>query len=402
MAENTEKLHIEQWAKDFDHADPRYNESAPEIWAGLRSSCPVAHTERYGGVWLPVRHEDVREIAYNTEHFSSVGVVVSSAPVDWENAPLGGAPPITSDPPAHHDARRILLPAFSPKAVNAYEEDIRALCRDLLDRAPVLDGVLDAANHYAAHIPVKVIARMLGLPQEDADLFRGFIHDVLEAVDVDPLERVANFEKLTTYIDHQIESHRSNPRDGLISYLIEQQDETGEPMSNQRIGGTVLLLLIAGIDTTWSAIGSALLHLAENPQDLETLQSRPELVGNAIEELLRAYAPVTMARVVTKDVQVGEVTMRRGDWTLLCFPAANRDPEEFPDPDVVDFERQENRHAAFGLGIHRCLGSNLARLELRIAVEEFIARYRTFRVDGQVTWSVGQVRGPRTLPLRVS
>jgi cytochrome P450 len=390
------------WATDFDHAHPMYNANAAAIWQELRGSCPVAHTDRYGGAWLPTRHEDVRSIAYDTEHFSSVGVVVSSVLTDWENAPLGGAPPITSDPPAHHDARRLLLPAFAPKAIEPWEPEVRALCRQLLDEAsPDENGVVDAAVAYAAHIPVNVISRMLGLPLEDAGLFRGFVHDVLEAVDIDPLERMAAFDNLTRYIDGAIEGHRHHDGDDLTCYLIRQRNADGEPLSNAHIGGSILLLLIAGIDTTWSAIGSALHHLAEHPADLERLVREPALMPAAIEELLRAYAPVTMARVVAQDVEIGGVTMRRGEWTLLPFPAANRDPQVFTDPDTVDFDREENRHSAFGLGIHRCIGSNLARLELRVAVEEFINRYPRFAGAGEVTWSVGQVRGPRRLPLQV-
>lgn len=401
-AADPERSGCPHWATDFDHAHPAYNAHAHTIWADLREGCPVAHTDRYGGAWLPTRHEDVRKIAYDTENFSSVGVVVSSIQPDWENAPLGGAPPITSDPPAHHEARRLLLPAFSPKAIEPWEPEVRALCRDLLAAAsPDADGILDAAAAYAAHIPVNVISRMLGLPLEDADTFRGFVHDVLEAVDIDPLERMAAFDNLTRYIDASIEDHRRTPQDDLIGYLIEQRDPAGAPLSNSHIGGSVLLLLIAGIDTTWSAIGSALWHLAEHPADLDRLVNEPEIMAAAIEELLRAHAPVTMARVVAQDVEIGGVTMRRGDWTLLPFPAANRDPEIFPDPEKVDFDRAENRHAAFGLGIHRCIGSNLARLELRVAVEEFIRHYPTFALAGDVTWSVGQVRGPRNLPLRV-
>jgi cytochrome P450 len=168
----------------------------------------------------------------------------------------------------------------------------------------------------------------------------------------------------------------------------------------EHIVGSIILLLVAGIDTTWSAIGSSIYHLAGHPTDLARLVDDPDAMPFAIEELLRAYAPVTMARVVSEDVEIGGVQMKRGDWTLLPFPAANLDPEVFENADQVDFDRVENRHAAFGLGIHRCLGSNLARLELRVAVEEFVKRFRSFELAGDVRWSVGQVRGPRELPVR--
>jgi cytochrome P450 len=169
------------------------------------------------------------------------------------------------------------------------------------------------------------------------------------------------------------------------------------------VRGSIVLLLLAGIDTTWSAIGSSLWHLAGHPADRRRLVDEPDLMPVAIEELLRAYAPVTMARLVAQDHEFHGCPMKADDWVLLPFPAANRDPEQFPDADRVIIDRLENRHAAFGLGIHRCLGSNLARLEVRVAVEEFLGRFPDFELadPDTVRWSVGQIRGPRRLPLRV-
>ena len=165
----------------------------------------------------------------------------------------------------------------------------------------------------------------------------------------------------------------------------------------------MVLLMVAGIDTTWSAIGASLWHLAQNPNDRKRLATEPELMDTAVEEFLRAYAPVTMARLVAKDFDFHGRPMKEGDWLLLPFPAANRDPEAFPDADQVKLDRVENRHAAFGLGIHRCLGSNLARMELRVALEEWMNRYPDFELadPAAVTWSAGQVRGPRNIPVRI-
>jgi cytochrome P450 len=390
------------WSTDFDHADVEYNANAPEIWADLRGKCPIAHTEAYGGTWLPTRHEDVHAIAYDTEHFSSVGVVVSNGETDWSQAPLGAAPPITSDPPVHGIARRLLLPAFAPKVINPWEGEIREMCNRLIDdiEAKTQDGeTFDAAVDYAQNIPVYVIALMLGMPLEDADTFRVFVHDVLEAIDVTPEERAERFGRLSEYITAHVEQYKENPKDDLTGYLL-SCEFGGQPLAMEHIVGSIILLLVAGIDTTWSAIGSSIYHLAGHPTDLARLVDDPDAMPFAIEELLRAYAPVTMARVVSEDVEIGGVQMKRGDWTLLPFPAANLDPEVFENADQVDFDRVENRHAAFGLGIHRCLGSNLARLELRVAVEEFVKRFRSFELAGDVRWSVGQVRGPRELPVR--
>jgi cytochrome P450 len=399
-------LEHRNWATDFDHADPVYNANASVIWDDLRGRCPVAHSEAYGGTWLPVRGDDVKAIAYDTDNFSSVSVVVSNnnplKEEDGDNRPIGGAPPITSDPPFHQIARRLLLPAFSPKAIDPWEPEVRKLCVALLDRLEGRD-VIDAAADYAAHIPVRVIATMLGLPLEDEELFRTFVFDVLEDVDAAPEVRQAKFQALGEYLRQHVEAHREDPRDDLISFLLGVR-LGDEPLSIEHVVGTIILLLVAGIDTTWSAIGSSIKHLAEHPEDLARMVADPQLVPTAVEELLRAYAPVTMARVVANDTEIGGCPVSKGDWVLLPFPAANLDPDWFEDANEVRIDRAENRHAAFGLGIHRCLGSNLARLELRVALEEFIRRYPTFTLadPDQVVWSLGQVRGPRALDVRVA
>ena len=208
-------------------------------------------------------------------------------------------------------------------------------------------------------------------------------------------------DDLGKYIDAQIEDHRANPRDDLTTLPAERRDR-GQPVDRRASSAaSIILLLIAGIDTTWSAIGSSLWHLAQHPDDHQRLLDDPEVMTFALEEFLRAYAPVTMARMVAKDNDFHGCPMKKDDWVLLPFPAANRDPQQFEDADTFIVDREENRHAAFGLGIHRCLGSNLARLELKVAIEEFIERFPRFELAGDTKWSVGQIRGPRVLPVRI-
>jgi cytochrome P450 len=396
---------VQSWETDWDHADPAYNQNAHQIWDQLRGTCPVAHTDRYGGAWLPVTHADVSAVARDTDHFSSEGAVLANRPPreEWVSlAPIGAAPPITSDPPFHADARRLLLPAFSPQVVAEWEPEIRRLCNELIDNMGDIDTV-DAAVQYAQNIPVYVIARMLGLPLEDSDYFRETVHMVLEEIGAEFGERQGAFEKLDAYLTMHVQDHIDNPKDDLIGFLLNAKIYD-QPLSPQHVVGTIILLMVAGIDTTWSSIGSSIWHLAQHPSDLQRMVNEPELLPTAIEELLRMYAPVTMARIVTQDAEIGGCPVKRGDSVLLPFPAANRDPEVFPDADKVIIDREENRHVAFGLGIHRCLGSNLARLELRVAVQVFIQRFPKFELadPSTVTWSLGQVRGPRKLPVRVT
>jgi len=396
---------VTDWATDFDHADPAYNPSAPEVWKSLREGgCPVAHSDRYGGMWVPLTHETVHEVAYDTEHFTSRSVVVSvGRPGDLSlPAPIGGAPPITSDPPFHAMARRLLLPAFAPKVIEPWEPKVRELCVSLLDRLGDIqpgESIIDAAQQYAQHIPVSVIRQMLGFPEKDEELFRKFVHDVLERIAEEPGTR-DGMDELGEYIFDQIQDHRENPRDDLTSYLMGVKVD-GIEMNDEIVGGMIILLLIAGIDTTWSAIGSSLWHLAQHPEDHQRLLDEPDVMIFALEEFLRHYAPVTMARLVAKDHDFHGCPMKQDDWVLLPFPAANRDPLQFESPDTFIVDRQENRHAAFGLGIHRCIGSNLARLELKVAIEEFVKRFPHFELAGDTRWSVGQIRGPRELPVRI-
>ena len=394
---------VRDWATDFDHTDPGWIANPYSIWDDLRQSCPVAHSQRYGGTWLPVTHELVSEVAYDTERFTSRSVVVSERrpTADAPPAPIGLAPPITSDPPYHAIVRRMLIPAFAPKPIAALEPFTRELCRNLL-AATAGQTSFDAAVEYAQHIPVRVILEFLGFPQEDADLFRGFIRRVMEEVDATPEQRASLMDELDAYMDAQIADHAAHRRDDLTTFLIEAEID-GEKLTSSHIRGTMILLMIAGIDTSWSAIGAALWHLAGHPDDRRRLAAEPDLMDTALEELLRAYAPVTMARLVARDCSFAGQQLKEGDWLLLPFPAANRDPAAFEDAHLVRLDRVNNRHAAFGLGRHRCLGSNLARMELRVALEEWLARYPDFELSDPrgVVWSGGQIRGPRNLPVRI-
>jgi cytochrome P450 len=392
---------VADWATDFSHLEPEWAADPYPIQDDLRERCPIAHTGRFGGGWLPVRYEDVAAIAYDTENFSSRSIIMSNFRPPRDIAPIGGSPPISSDPPFHHDARKLLLPAFTKTAIARLEPATRAFCHSLIDQFGDAETV-DAARDYAQHIPVRVIADMLGFPPEDGPQFREFVNDLLEGINLESEEREARVGRLFDYLLEQVHDHLDRPREDLTTYLLEAEIY-GQKLTADHVVGTMALLLIAGIDTTWSAIGSSLWHLARVPEDRRRLVAAPELLPTAMEEFLRAYAPVTMARLVTGDVTWRGVDMKADDWILLSFPAANRDPAQFERAGEVVVDRAVNRHAAFGLGIHRCLGSHLARMELRVALAAWLERVPEFSLadPGAVTWSTGQIRGPRSLPVRI-
>ena len=392
----TEHAAVTDWVHDFDHTDPRWTENPFPIWDELRAKCPVAHTKRFLGVYLPTTYEAVKQVSYDTEHFSSRRIIVRNVRPDI----VQSSPPITSDPPEHKPAKQLLLPPFTPDAMKKLEPKVRAICNELIDTF-ITDSSCDAAARYTKYVPVRAIAQMLGIPEQEDDLFIKWIREILELgiTDNDILMRAIH--EMNAYFTGLLAQRKQHPTDDLISTLMNARDKDGQPLSDPHVLGTLRLLLIAGIDTTWSAIGASLWHLAKTPADRERLVTEPELLPTAIEEFLRAYAPVTMAREVMKETVIGGCPVKPGNMVLLSFPAANRDPAVFPDADKVIIDRKENRHAAFGLGIHRCVGSNLARMEMTVAIGEWLKRIPDFSLDpaGEVTWSEGTVRGPRQLPL---
>ena len=394
---------VSDWASDFDIFDPGFVANPYPVFDELRGSCPIAHTERWGGQWMPVTYEDIAAITADTDHFSSVTVGVTGRKPG--EGTILTAPPITSDPPEHTGARRVLLPSFSPKSVERLTPLARDLARRLIeDIRESGDDVVDAADRYARHIPVLVIATMLGIPLEEEERFTDWVVRILQIGPYDFEVGQAATKELLEYFKGHVEARRADPapHDDLLADLMEAELD-GAPLTDRHILGSAFLLLVAGLDTTWSSIGSSLLHLATHAEDRRRLVAEPDLIPTAIEEFLRVYSPVTMARIVKEDTTVGGCPMHAGDRVLLSFPAANRDPAVFEAPEEIRIDRAVNRHAAFGLGIHRCVGSNLARMELQVAVTEWLAAFPEFSlVEGaELEWTGGQVRGPRAVPVRL-
>ena len=394
---------VHDWATDYDIFDPQYVTDPYPIAEALRAECPVAHTERWGGSWLPTRYQDVVAIAHEYETFTSQQVLVTPMPPQQAEGPYGGvaAPPISSDPPDHHWQRRLILPTFSPQSVAKYEQGTRELCHRLIDGF-IASGEADAAHDYAQQIPVRVIAAMLGVPLEMSDEFTSWVRGLLEVGLTDPVVRMESRQKIIGFFASEVADRQANPRENdLITELL-AAEVNGERVPVNYVMGVCNLMLVAGIDTTWSSIGSSLWHLAQRPDHRAQLRADHGLWPTAFEELLRAYSPVTMARIVSHDTEFQGCSMHAGDRVLMAFPAANRDPAVFDRPDEVLLDREHNRHVAFGAGIHRCAGSNLARLELRVALQTWLERIPEFELldPSAVTWAGGQVRGPRACRVR--
>ena len=388
---------VTDWVNDWDWLDDQWGSNAIDIWNEVREQCPMASTERYGRAYMPVTMEAVTQVSHDTEHFSSIWVNVSRP-----DAPRSPAPPITSDPPDHHGHRRLLLPSFNPKNIATMEDDLRTFCRDLIAEIGDSESA-DAAEQYSQHIPVHGICRLTGLPESDADLFRDWIYRNFQLAPRDNRIRLEVMTEMGAYVDQILQDRLANPTDDMMT-MIANAEIDGQPVDWTLKVGYVRLLIVAGIDTTWSAIGSGLWHFAQHPDEVARLVAVVNddmLWQTASEEVLRYYAPVTMARKVIGDTEVAGCPVRSGEQMLLPFPAANHDPAAFENAGEFQLDRARNRHVAFGLGIHRCVGSNLARLELLVALQEWLRAFPNYRLDESktTTWANGQVRGPRNIPV---
>ena len=396
---------VEDWTTDYDIRDEDYIEDPVPIWAEMRDKCPIAHTDRLGGSWNPTRFDDIREMAKMIPELSSRQVLVMppapNAPEMSRYEQMIAAAPITADPPLHGWTRRMLLPAFAPRAVQTYAGYTEELCHSLIDGF-IETGQCDGAVDYSQQIPPRVIAHMIGVDPGMADQFVSWVNDLLGEGLVDPERRMKARDELLGFLGAEVAARMEDPREDLLTELIFMElDDPDARITPEVVVGIANLLVVAGIDTTWSSIGSALWHLGTNPDDRQRLLDEPELLPVAIEECLRYYAPVTMARVAETDIDFQGVHINQGDKVLMNFPAACHDPEHFENPDEFIIDRAKNRHIAFGSGVHRCAGSNLARLEMTTAVRVWLERIPEFEVSDRepMKWAGGQVRGPRIMPM---
>ena len=396
---------VSDWSTDYDVFDAGYVEQPFPIWDELRATCPIAHTERWGGSWLPTRYTDVAAIAHDVEHFSSRNVSVVPPPED-DLGPGGFAvpvPPIDCDPPVHTWTRRLLLPWFSHKRVAEYEPITRDLCNSLIDGF-IDRGRADAAGEYAQQIPARVIALTLGVPGDMADTFTGWVRDVLEFAH-DEERRNAGRDAIAVYLMEQMEERRGEPGDDLISALLTAEIELdGERrvLTDMEIQNFVVLLSGAGVETVARLLSWAGVVFARNPEQRAKVVANPGLVAGAVEELLRYEAPSPVnGRFTFAETEFQGVRIPAGSKVLMLNGSANRDPREFDRPDQFDVERRITRHISLGYGTHFCLGASLARLETRVALEETFARFPAWDVvdDELEMVRTNTVRGYAHVPI---
>ncbi len=375
---------------DYDHLAIAEMESPFEALAELRARCPVAHTDAHGGYWAAFTYEDVGAIARDPQRFSSaqgVSIPAHAFPM--------ALPPIEVDPPRHLQIRGPLLDKFSPAAVSQMEPALRRVVGELIDDF-VAEGFADLATQLTMPLPGIAIAHLLSLPDEVVATVREWTIRLIQ--NPTDLEAIGDaMELIAALYDDRSEA----PRDDIPS-LVAQLVIDGEPISEGEYLCMMTTLVMAGLDTTANAGANVLELLSKHPELRARLVDDPTRIPGAIEELLRFSTPLpSLARTATAQVEIRGETIEPGEKVSLCWIAANHDPEEFPDPERIDFDRFPNRHFVFGTGPHRCLGAHLARLELRVLLEEVLQRLPDFEVVHEdVRRYSGITRGISSLPAR--
>lgn len=383
---------MNDWLDNFDLLNEEYIENPFPYLDSLREKCPIAHTTNLKLDWMTTTYQDLVDIAHDYQTFSSAsGISIVQHDSD-EHVKL--AIPLTADPPIHTEAKRLITKWLTPSKVKEYEKITKDVCLNLIDKF-IKDGSVDAADQYARYIPVEIIANILSIENKDVEQFTKWVNDILaNALDVE-LRSIARKE-LALFLFQNVMKFKEDPKDNFISSLFNSS------LNELQITGICASLFVAGIDTTWSSIGTVLWHLANNQDHLSYFKENPDDRYFLLEELLRYYSPVIVTRTATKDTMIKGCPIKSGDKIVLNYTAANRDPLVFEDADKIVLDRKNNRHIAFGSGIHRCVGANLARMEIMTAIETWIEKIPSFSLDENysVNWVGGQVRGPRKLIIK--
>jgi cytochrome P450 len=385
------------------HADQR--ESPYEAWRRLRDEAPVYHNDRYG-FWALSRFEDVLAASLDTETFSSAHGIT----LDTIGEPIRLPMMIMMDPPLHDAFRKVVSRAYTPRRIASLEDRIRQLCAQYLDPFVGTAG-FDFVQDFGMRLPVMVISTLLGFPEEDHDQLR-------EWSDIS-LHREEGMEGLTpeaeeaqhltvAYYSEQVQQRRRQPRDDMITALVEADLETPEgvvrKLEDVEVMGMMALISNAGNETVARMLGWAALTLDAYPDARRELVADPSLIPGAVEELLRYEAPSPIqGRYVTRDFQLHGTVIPAGAKLALLTGSAGRDERKYPDPDRYDIHRSIDRHLTFGYGAHYCLGAALARMEGKVALTEVLRRFPAWEVDrGAVTYvATNTVRGPSSAPVRV-
>jgi len=354
----------------------------------------ILWSQAFGGYWVITRVQDIRYVMQHPELFRTYPIVHSESGSTYPRKLI----PMELDPPEHGKYRGPLSPAFSPRAAVAMEQEIGDLAADLVASvAP--KGSTDFLTDFARPFPTQIFTGMLGQPYSEAEQLVAWNHDLIHSYE--PGRRRDAGAQIHRYLSTLVEQRRHALGEDLVSLLLAATVD-GRPMSSEEVLDTVFLLFMAGLDTVTAALGFIFRFLAEHPEQRRQIVDDPAVIPAAVEELVRVHAVVNATRTATRDTELCGVAITEGDRIVLATSLATRDPDEVADPATVDFGRKPNRHIAFGVGPHRCLGSHLARKELEAALREWHLRIPEYTVpDGAaISAHAGGVMGIDVLPLR--
>ncbi len=393
--------------QSFNPMDPEFLADPYPTYHRLRAEDPVHHSPL--GFWVLTRYEDVSAVLRDPRFIKEPLAALVAARFGAE-VPRGvGLSMLDRDPPDHTRLRSLVSKAFTPRVVEGLRPRIQQIVDGLITRAQAA-GSMDVIEEFAYPIPVNVICEMLGVPVEDHERFKGWSLDIARGLDSIwlpqdsevPRRSAAARHAISDYFRGLIAERRASPRGDLLSALI-TAEEAGDKLNEEELLATCILLLIAGHETTVNLIGNGVLALLRHPSELRRLRETPGLITSAVEELLRYDGPVQRtARVASADATIGSRTIRKGEMVMPFIGAADRDPAQFPDPDRLDLTRSDNRHIAFGWGIHFCLGAPLARVEGQIALDMLVRRLPRLELvtDRPEYRQSLTLRGLKTLPVK--
>ena len=384
---------------NWDPLDPQTIEDPHATYEHLRKTCPVAHSDNWDGFWALMCHKDISNVTVDARtYINSVQNVVP-------HVGMGKRIPLHVDPPIHTFYRRVLFPPFQSENIVALESTVRDFVSSLLE--PILEaGECDFIKEFTYLLPIQVLCAFLNIPQVEAQAVKDHSERYTHALEYNDRETLraesdALYALARRYVSHRKQNLLDPQKDVTSALLMARND--GNPIDEEIIVGCLRQLLVAGHVTLTLSIASAVFHLASDPKLQTYLREHPHRIPEAVEEFLRLYPPnQAFARTTTRDVEINGQTIKEGEVVALLWISANRDEEIFPNPHEFDLNRERNPHLAFGHGVHKCLGAPLARMEMRIALEELLSNTANFDLafptELMNTWPE---YGPRVLPLRL-
>jgi cytochrome P450 len=388
---------LDELITNFDHHTADYRSNSIDILTHMQRKCPFTHSESHGGFWIATKAEDCLAVAKNVNAFSNwpAEVIPALEPTLMI--------PINVDPPELYDYRAVLNPLFSPPKMKAHADHVRGVAERLMDEI-VSKGGGDLTKEYAQPLTGMVTLKIIGLPPEEWETYAPPLYNLVHSRK--PMEeRLAAMAVMIEKMRSEIRRLKDNPVPGSVVDYLHNVDMAGRKLRLDEIDSMVLIMLGGGLDTTQALLGMSAVYLGRNPDQRQLLVDEPELMDNAIEELLRVFPPTQgNSRRATQEIEVAGQTIKAEEHVFMSWAAANRDPEDYEDPHKVDFRRENIRHLSFGSGPHRCLGSHLARLEIRTLITVLLEKapnYRLIEEEVALGDDIGTVAGYKSVPIIV-